>query len=60
MRGTSLRGANLIGADLYEADLREGKIAEKGMSGDLKVLQHDIGLAPHGATPRPMRASSWW
>src|SRR5712672_1318863 len=43
MRGTSLRGSNLIGADMYEADLREGKIAEKGMSGDLKVLQHDIG-----------------
>src|SRR3954467_683576 len=43
MRGTSLRGANLIGADLYEADLREGKIAEKGISGELKILQHDIG-----------------
>src|SRR2546423_82545 len=43
MRGTSLRGSNLIGADMYEADLREGKIAEKGTSGDLKVLQHDIG-----------------
>src|ERR1700709_1134847 len=43
MRGTSLRGSNLIGADMYEADLREGKIAEKGASGDLKVLQHDIG-----------------
>jgi uncharacterized protein YjbI with pentapeptide repeats len=28
---------------MYEADLREGKIAEKGTSGDLKVLQHDIG-----------------
>src|SRR5580692_4165087 len=41
--GASLRGANLTGADMYEADLREGKIAEKGMSGDLKVLQHDIG-----------------
>ena len=43
MRGTSLRGANLIGADLYEADLREGNITEKGSSGELKVLQHDIG-----------------
>src|ERR1700739_1866239 len=43
MRGTSLRGENLIGADLYEADLREGKIAEKGLRGELKVLQHDIG-----------------
>ena len=43
MRGTSLRGANLIGADLYEADLREGKITERGSSGELRILQHDIG-----------------
>src|SRR5215468_8465100 len=43
MRGTSLRGANLIGADLFEADMREGKIAAKGHSGELKILQHDIG-----------------
>src|SRR5262245_15058348 len=45
MRGTSLGGANLIGADLYEADLREGKIAEKAGSGELKVLQTDVGPA---------------
>ena len=38
-----LRGANLIGADLYEADLREGTIAEKERSGNLRLLQHDIG-----------------
>src|SRR6201994_1481244 len=45
LRGASLRGANLIGADLYEADLREGTIAEKERSGNLRLLQHDIGAS---------------
>src|SRR5450755_1749735 len=45
LRGASLRGANMIGADLYEADLREGSIAEKDKSGNLRVLQHDVGAA---------------
>jgi uncharacterized protein YjbI with pentapeptide repeats len=43
LRGASLRGANLIGADLYEADFREGAIAEKQRSGNLRLLQHEIG-----------------
>src|SRR6202789_1008500 len=45
MRGASLRGANLIGADLYEADLREGAIAAKERSGNLRLMQHDIGAS---------------
>ena len=40
-----MRGANLIGTDLYEADLREGTIAEKDKYGNLRVLQHDIGVS---------------
>src|SRR6266478_3002412 len=43
LRRADMRGTSLIGADLYEADLREGKIAEKGHSGELTILQHDIG-----------------